>query len=147
MLKRLSGLLLFALLGWLIWRWWQERSDDRFVAGPQLAPTVLPPERADQTLPEPTPALPVSQTEPVEMAYARPPIGQPERSEPEVSADTGEEDDSSITGYCVRCRAKRQMQDPQVETTENGRRGARGTCPVCGSTMFRFLKEVKVEEK
>ncbi|HEU4324074.1 MAG TPA: DUF5679 domain-containing protein [Roseiflexaceae bacterium] len=153
MLKRLFGLLAFALLGWLVWRWWQERTEDLFIAGPQLAPTVLPPERPDHALPVPADELtqPVAETpvavEPVrEEAVAAPEeSAEPEAGEEEGEEESGEEDDA-ITGYCVRCRAKRQMQNAHVETTENGRRGARGTCPVCGSTMFRFLKEVKVED-
>ncbi len=155
MLKRLFGLLAFALLGWLVWRWWQERTEDLFIAGPQLAPTVLPPERPGHSLPTPAdePAPPADEPVPptAETPAAAPAPDEtaaaPEESgEPEAGEEEGEEEGDTITGYCVRCRAKRLMQNAQVEITENGRRGARGTCPVCGSTMFRFLKEAKVED-
>lgn len=46
-----------------------------------------------------------------------------------------------IYAYCNRCRERRQMQDPREEQTENGRRAARGTCPVCNATMYTFLKK------
>ena len=50
-----------------------------------------------------------------------------------------EEDHEDPIGYCVSCRTKRHMHDAVEEKTENGRRGLRGTCEVCGSKMFRFL--------
>ncbi len=42
-------------------------------------------------------------------------------------------------GYCVKCREKRQITDGQVEENEKGRRMAKGTCPVCGTKVTRFL--------
>jgi len=42
-------------------------------------------------------------------------------------------------GYCVKCREKRTVTDGKVETTEKGRRMAKGTCPVCGTKVNRFL--------
>jgi hypothetical protein len=41
-------------------------------------------------------------------------------------------------GYCVKCKTKRHYQG-EIRTSESGRRMARGTCPVCGSTINRFL--------
>jgi len=46
-----------------------------------------------------------------------------------------------VIGYCVRCKTKRPIQGAHEETTETGRRAARGTCPVCGANMFTFLKD------
>ena len=48
-----------------------------------------------------------------------------------------------ITAYCVKCKAKKVMKDP-VEVTMKGkggttRRAMKGTCPVCGTTMFRIM--------
>ena len=43
-------------------------------------------------------------------------------------------------GYCVKCREKREIKDPQKVTTENGRSAIQGTCPVCGTKIFRFTK-------
>ncbi|NPA27299.1 MAG: type I DNA topoisomerase [Chloroflexi bacterium] len=43
-----------------------------------------------------------------------------------------------LTGYCTRCRTQRPIQNPEPVFTRNGRPAVRGTCPVCGSTIFRF---------
>jgi Zn finger protein HypA/HybF involved in hydrogenase expression len=48
-----------------------------------------------------------------------------------------------MEAYCVKCREKREMQDPQ-EVTMKGkggteRRAAKGTCPTCGTKMFKIL--------
>lgn len=42
-------------------------------------------------------------------------------------------------GYCVKCRAKREVKDAQVVQTAKGRPMAKGTCPKCGTTVTRFL--------
>lgn len=40
--------------------------------------------------------------------------------------------------YCVKCRAKREIKDPQEVTMKNGRPAMKGTCPVCGTAIFRI---------
>jgi len=40
--------------------------------------------------------------------------------------------------FCVKCRQKRQMQDPRPVFLANGSPGTRGTCPVCGTALFRI---------
>jgi hypothetical protein len=42
-------------------------------------------------------------------------------------------------GYCVKCRAKRDVKGGTVGETAKGRPMAKGTCPVCGTTVTRFL--------
>lgn len=39
--------------------------------------------------------------------------------------------------YCVKCREKREFTGHVEE--KNGRRMAKGTCPVCGTTVTRIL--------
>jgi len=39
--------------------------------------------------------------------------------------------------YCVKCKEKREAEGKVVET--NGRRMAKGTCPVCGTNLNRIL--------
>lgn len=50
-------------------------------------------------------------------------------------------------GYCVKCKAKREMQDEkEVEMKGKGdtkRRALSGTCPTCGTKMFRILGKVE----
>lgn len=43
-----------------------------------------------------------------------------------------------MEAYCVKCKTKREMQNPQAEFTKSGAPGTRGTCPVCGTTLFRM---------
>ena len=45
-----------------------------------------------------------------------------------------------VTAYCVKCRAKRDIKDPEEITMENGRPAVKGTCPKCGTKVFRIGK-------
>jgi len=47
----------------------------------------------------------------------------------------------TMEGYCVKCRAKRDIKDPEHVVLKNGRPAMKGTCPVCGTKMMRFLKK------
>ena len=40
--------------------------------------------------------------------------------------------------YCVKCRAKREVQNPEQVTMKNGKKALRGTCPTCGTKVFRI---------
>jgi hypothetical protein len=42
-------------------------------------------------------------------------------------------------GYCVKCREKRTVTGGEVKETPNGRQMAQGKCPVCGTTVTRFM--------
>jgi Domain of unknown function (DUF5679) len=44
-------------------------------------------------------------------------------------------------GYCVKCRTKRSIKNGKVEKTKSGRSAAKGTCPVCGTTVTRFISD------
>jgi hypothetical protein len=44
-----------------------------------------------------------------------------------------------IKAYCMKCKAERTIQNVQIVTTKNGRPAANGSCPVCGTKMFKFL--------
>jgi RNase P subunit RPR2 len=44
------------------------------------------------------------------------------------------------TAYCLKCRAKREMRNPQRVTLKNGRPATNGTCPNCGTPMYRIGK-------
>ncbi len=43
-----------------------------------------------------------------------------------------------VEAYCVKCKAHRIMQNPYATTTQTGRPAVRGTCPICGSKMFKM---------
>jgi uncharacterized protein DUF5679 len=40
--------------------------------------------------------------------------------------------------YCVKCKAKRDMEDEKQITMKNGQRALSGTCPVCSTKMFKI---------
>ena len=42
-----------------------------------------------------------------------------------------------MEAYCVKCRTKRAMTDPQPVFTQRGAPATRGVCPECGTTLFR----------
>lgn len=44
------------------------------------------------------------------------------------------------SAYCLKCRAKREMRNPQRVTLKNGRPATKGTCPSCGTAMYRIGK-------
>lgn len=43
-----------------------------------------------------------------------------------------------VEAYCVKCKAKREMKDPAAITMKNGRPAKKGTCPECGTGMFKI---------
>ncbi|MFQ6089054.1 MAG: DUF5679 domain-containing protein [Candidatus Methanofastidiosia archaeon] len=43
-----------------------------------------------------------------------------------------------VQGYCVKCKAKREIKNPQKVTLKNGKPATKGTCPNCGTKMFRM---------
>ena len=45
-----------------------------------------------------------------------------------------------MEAYCMKCRSKREMSNPQAITMKNGRPATRGACPDCNTKMFRIGK-------
>jgi DNA topoisomerase-1 len=46
--------------------------------------------------------------------------------------------EEALSGYCMKCRQKQPIQDSQPVYTTTGTPGTRGTCPACGTTIFRM---------
>lgn len=44
-----------------------------------------------------------------------------------------------MEAYCVKCKAKKEMDDGEEVKMKNGRKAMKGKCPVCGTGMFRIL--------
>jgi len=42
--------------------------------------------------------------------------------------------------YCVRCKKKVPVENPQIVTLKNGRKAVKGTCPYCKGTVFAIIK-------
>ncbi len=43
-----------------------------------------------------------------------------------------------MEAYCDKCKSKREIRNPQSITMKNGRPATQGTCPVCGTKVFRI---------
>ncbi len=46
-----------------------------------------------------------------------------------------------MIGYCVKCRAKRDMKDTEQVTTKNGKQATRGLCATCGTVIYKLGAE------
>jgi len=42
-------------------------------------------------------------------------------------------------GYCVKCKAKKEIAEGVEEVMKNGRKAIKGRCPDCGAVMFKIL--------
>ena len=47
------------------------------------------------------------------------------------------------TAYCVKCKAKVDIKNPQKVTMKNGRPAMKGTCSVCGTGVYKILSTKK----
>jgi RNase P subunit RPR2 len=45
-----------------------------------------------------------------------------------------------MQAYCMKCRKKVEVNNPQAVTLKNGRPAIQGTCPSCGTKVFRIGK-------
>jgi RNase P subunit RPR2 len=45
-----------------------------------------------------------------------------------------------MEAYCVKCRTKKEMKAPKAITMKNKRPATTGTCPTCGTKMFKIGK-------
>lgn len=43
-----------------------------------------------------------------------------------------------MEAYCVKCKSKREVQNPEAVTMKNGRPATRGTCGECSGKIFRI---------
>ncbi len=43
-----------------------------------------------------------------------------------------------VEGYCMKCKAKREIKDPEQVTMKNGKPAVKGKCPDCGTKMFKI---------
>ena len=63
-------------------------------------------------------------------------LGQPST---EISIETS----SSIEAYCVKCKTKRKIKNPQETIMKNGRPAVKGECSTCNCKVFRIGKMKK----
>jgi len=140
--KRVLWLACAAVAIWLIWLRLRQRQIEFASSTPQFAPP--------RTFALPIPAVPpIRRPDPIEASTATPapaPLAADTLRAIAKGADmaanvseVGGTAEIAISGYCMRCKTKRLIQNAHHETTESGRPAARGTCPICGSNMFTFL--------
>ena len=46
----------------------------------------------------------------------------------------------AVSGYCLKCKTQRDIRDPQAITMKNGKPATKGSCPTCGTTIFKIGK-------
>lgn len=44
-----------------------------------------------------------------------------------------------MEGYCVKCKAKREIQEGKEVVNARGMKMMKGKCPECGTTMCRIM--------
>ncbi|WP_297473791.1 DUF5679 domain-containing protein [Nitrosopumilus sp.] len=50
---------------------------------------------------------------------------------------------NSLDAYCVKCKTKRNIENPEETVMKNGRPAIRGICAVCKCKVFRIIKTKK----
>ncbi len=56
----------------------------------------------------------------------------------DTGASAGHGGEGLANGYCVKCKTSREIKDAKAITMKNGRPATQGTCPVCGTKMFKI---------
>jgi hypothetical protein len=57
--------------------------------------------------------------------------------------DNKQDGGKKVEGYCVKCKESRMMNNSKETKTKNGRLMMKGVCPVCGTTMCKFIPNKK----
>lgn len=42
-------------------------------------------------------------------------------------------------GYCLKCKAPKEIKDGQEVTMKNGRKAIKGKCPDCSTGIYKIL--------
>ncbi len=45
-----------------------------------------------------------------------------------------------MQAYCMKCRKKKEMNNPKSVKMKNGKPATQGVCPTCGTKLFRIGK-------
>jgi DNA-directed RNA polymerase subunit RPC12/RpoP len=68
-------------------------------------------------------------------AIIRPILGAPG-----PSSSQQKESVMAVSGYCLKCKKKVDIKDPQHITMKNGKPATTGTCPTCGTKIYKIGK-------
>lgn len=140
MLGRLIWAGLALLLGWVVLRALREQSAPQQGGAGEQPPTwTYQPPVAEA----PAAAAVVEAAAP---AVTEAPVAPAVPAAPAVAEAPAAAAPATTEIYCVRCKERRDVPNATEERTANGRRAARGICPVCGAKVFTFLREQESTE-
>jgi len=49
---------------------------------------------------------------------------------------------AAVTGYCLKCKKKVEIKDAQQITMKNGKPATTGSCPTCGTKIYKIGSRV-----
>jgi len=114
--------------------------DTKVEAKPKAVEIKVEPEpKTIDTKVEPEPKAIETKVEPKPKAVETTVKPEPKAVETTVEA----EGDIAAEAYCVKCRQRRMIQGARKVITQKGRHALEGTCPVCGTKLFRFIAREK----
>lgn len=119
-----------------------EAPSEREGSGLLIAPGELKEEQASSEVELPEAVVVEAPSEASQPEEATPPdeVVHPAKMKHEEATSTEPAGEvKPVEAYCVKCRQKRFMQNTQAIVTKNGRHAMEGTCPVCGTRLFRFV--------
>jgi Zn finger protein HypA/HybF involved in hydrogenase expression len=64
--------------------------------------------------------------------------GQPYDAPRFIETAANLEELAMAEAYCVKCKSKKEIANAQQVTMKNGRPAIQGTCPDCGTKLFRI---------
>lgn len=44
----------------------------------------------------------------------------------------------ALEAYCVKCKSKKEIKNPEKVTLKNGKPATQGVCPDCGTKIMRI---------
>jgi hypothetical protein len=59
-------------------------------------------------------------------------------TEPGAQGAFEEDLETMAQAYCVKDKMKVEVQNPQTITMKNGKKALQGTCPKCGTKVFKI---------
>jgi uncharacterized protein DUF5679 len=63
-----------------------------------------------------------------------------EWASPPATTRISKKDGELVEGYCLKDKRKVEMKDPQPITMKNGKPATVGTCPLCGTKIYKIGK-------
>ena len=51
--------------------------------------------------------------------------------------------EENYEAFCLRCKEKRQISNPEIVTLKTGMNSVKGTCSVCGVGVYKILPKNK----